>query len=322
MNCFVIMPFAPEFDDVYGVIKASVESVVQPLGGECLRLDEIQAAGRITERLLHRLHASTFCVADLTGLRPNVMWEVGFAMALGHPTIILTQDANSLPFDLKDMRTVVYDRTRLTLTLAHPLKQSTAHTVALLPTGKRATPQAAAAARDDAYATLVADVAALKGMLTDAMRAWKTDSPPVGLAPSDPAPLVGGWIDERTGSRFYSRVVGGNLVTPYAYGKASALTGFFYDWRGVGEHWFGRFKWLNDEAAGLAFVRQESPDKLVGAWWESEATVPVSAPPPKHVGVSTVWARLADERLPAWAQQAFDDVERRGLAAVLDAAGN
>ena len=39
MNCFVIMPFAEDFDDVYGVIKQAVESATAN-NGRCFRLDE------------------------------------------------------------------------------------------------------------------------------------------------------------------------------------------------------------------------------------------------------------------------------------------
>jgi nucleoside 2-deoxyribosyltransferase len=85
MNCFVIMPFSGDFDDVYSSIKLGVEGALSTSGGRCFRLDESRPAGRITERLLGELQSAAFCVADLTGNKANVMWEVGYAMALAKP---------------------------------------------------------------------------------------------------------------------------------------------------------------------------------------------------------------------------------------------
>ena len=38
------------------------------------------------------------------------MWEMGYAMALGKPLIVVTQNSQDVPFDLKDMQSLQYDR--------------------------------------------------------------------------------------------------------------------------------------------------------------------------------------------------------------------
>ena len=43
-------------------------------------------------------------VADLTGLNANVMYEVGVAHALRKPTLVVTQEIDELPFDLRTSR--------------------------------------------------------------------------------------------------------------------------------------------------------------------------------------------------------------------------
>jgi nucleoside 2-deoxyribosyltransferase len=86
MNCFVIMPFASEFDDVYDAVKTAIEDAVEE-PGSCARVDESRPAGRITDRLIRELRSASFCVADITHEKPNVMWELGYAMALHKPTI-------------------------------------------------------------------------------------------------------------------------------------------------------------------------------------------------------------------------------------------
>ncbi len=42
-------------------------------------------------------------------------------MALKKPLLLITQDVSTLPFDLKDFRTIPYDRNELTATLREPL---------------------------------------------------------------------------------------------------------------------------------------------------------------------------------------------------------
>jgi len=95
------MPFVRDFDDVYATIKRTIESVLSGSQGKCFRLDETRPAGRITDRLFRELQAADLCVADLTGYKPNVMWEVGYAMALEKPVIIVTQRLAELPFICK-----------------------------------------------------------------------------------------------------------------------------------------------------------------------------------------------------------------------------
>ncbi len=124
MKCFVIMPFATEFDDVYQTIRTAVETSVPGEQILCHRLDEIKGAGRITDDLLRELQESVICVADLTGNKPNVMWEVGYAMALKKPMLFVTQDIEAIPFDIKDMRTISYIRQSLAKTLQKPLTEA------------------------------------------------------------------------------------------------------------------------------------------------------------------------------------------------------
>lgn len=124
MKAFVIMPFDHNFDDVYASIQASVTTAVPGESITCQRLDEIRGAGRISDDLVEQLRRATICLADLTGNNPNVMWEVGYAIALGKPLLLITQDLRQIPFDIKDLRAIEYDRTSLTKTLRGPLAEA------------------------------------------------------------------------------------------------------------------------------------------------------------------------------------------------------
>jgi hypothetical protein len=104
----VIIPFEPEFDPVYAVIKKAAEEAVPGTAIQCESLKETKAAGRITHDIEDGIRKSAFCIADVTGNKPNVMWETGFAMALGKPTILIGQNVKALPFDIHDYRVHEY----------------------------------------------------------------------------------------------------------------------------------------------------------------------------------------------------------------------
>lgn len=105
-RAFVLMPFAPHFDQVYrGGIKPALES----LGWICQRADEVHRAREILDLIWEGIHVADLVVADLTGQNPNVFYEVGYAQALGRSTVLLTQDMNDVPFDLRSHQVVHYD---------------------------------------------------------------------------------------------------------------------------------------------------------------------------------------------------------------------
>lgn len=49
-------------------------------------------------------------LVELTGRNANVLYELGLAHALGKPFVIITNSMDDVPFDLKDLRCIVYDK--------------------------------------------------------------------------------------------------------------------------------------------------------------------------------------------------------------------
>jgi hypothetical protein len=208
INCFVIMPFDESFDDVYDTIQNTVENAIEHPSVHCFRLDESRPAGRITDRLLAELKSAFFCVADLTGNKPNVMWELGYAMALGRPVIIVTQQLVNLPFDIHDMQSHEYDRNRLKSTLVNPLHQMVRDTIAAHGAGRQPPDQVP-------IGQLLAEVAELKGMVAQAVRAWNpAPQSTASEARSQVAPvdLEGAWLSLETRSHVYAKVLGASLL--------------------------------------------------------------------------------------------------------------
>src|SRR5579885_135336 len=213
MNCFVIMPFSREFDDVYTAIKAGVEGALSGKSGRCFRLDEARPAGRITDRLLAELRTASICVADLTGSKPNVMWEVGFAMALEKPVIVITQSLKELPFDLKDMQSLEYDRSHLSGSLTKPLQRMVIDTLATDHAGR--SNSRTATAHDEVISELRSQVSELKSIVSQAVSFWSPRDPSqAGGTHVDRRGLEafeGAWVNRESGSHMYATVIDGDL---------------------------------------------------------------------------------------------------------------
>jgi hypothetical protein len=310
VNCFVIMPFDREFEDVYATIKSSVESATASASGRCFRLDESQPAGRITDRLLRELESASVCIADLTGNKPNVMWELGYAMALGRPAIIITQRLSDLPFDIRDMQSLEYDRKRLSSTLGIPLRKVVIDTISAHRRESSVTDSEQAL-----VGQLLSEVAELKGMVAQAVRAW---NPAPQLQTNETRQLLvgleGAWYNRETGSNVYAKIVNDELIAPYCFASDDHLTGVYFGWRKTGEYWFARYAWLNKRLSGFSFLKEESVDLLSGAWWEDDYDQPATPNlPPDKKGVLATWDRIPAKQFPDWANTFFADVEQHGL---------
>ena len=103
-DVFALMPFSSEFDAVW----AAIHEVSAELGLRCIRADSITLPGRITHQIVEAIRAASVIVADVTGNNPNVMFELGFADALGKPIVVLNQNVAEAPFDLRDWRQIQY----------------------------------------------------------------------------------------------------------------------------------------------------------------------------------------------------------------------
>jgi len=104
---FIIMPIRnadPENEDIHHVIKRSCEQ----FGILAERVDEIQYAGQISEKIQGCIELSEFVIADLTHERPNVYYEIGYADAHNKPLILIAKHGTKVHFDLQGMNIKYY----------------------------------------------------------------------------------------------------------------------------------------------------------------------------------------------------------------------
>lgn len=109
-RCFIIMPFDEVFDPIY-------EDVIVPAlsayGLLPLRTDREVVAGNLVETIRDGLRHCYFAIADITGDRPNVMYELGMAHAHQKPVILLRRVRTAMtnaaaPFDLRTESVLSY----------------------------------------------------------------------------------------------------------------------------------------------------------------------------------------------------------------------
>lgn len=101
----VLMPFDTAFDDIY---QLGIKETCKTAGAYAERVDEQKYDGSVLQRIYNQVAKADLIVADMSDRNPNVYYEVGYAHALGKRVILLTKNADDIPFDLKDQPHIVY----------------------------------------------------------------------------------------------------------------------------------------------------------------------------------------------------------------------
>ncbi len=100
----VMMPFASEFDEVYKTLQETSEKLIL----RCLRADDVWQHDVVIQDVVSLIHRSRIVICDCTGRNPNVFYEVGIAHMLGKDVILIAQNSNDIPFDLRHLRFLTY----------------------------------------------------------------------------------------------------------------------------------------------------------------------------------------------------------------------
>jgi hypothetical protein len=101
---FVLMPFAPGYDELYQWI----EEAVKARNLKCIRADKDIFNGGIMDRIKENILQAGILISDLTEKNLNVYYELGLVHGASKKVIMLTQNIDSIPFDLKHLRMVIY----------------------------------------------------------------------------------------------------------------------------------------------------------------------------------------------------------------------
>ncbi|MBN1186513.1 MAG: toll/interleukin-1 receptor domain-containing protein [Bacteroidales bacterium] len=106
--CFIVMPFGKDdLNIVYeDFVKPSIDNECKLI---CERGDDVFGSNIIMEDIGRSIERARIIVADLTGRNPNVFYEVGIAHTLNKPVLLLAQDIEDVPFDLRHRRALLYE---------------------------------------------------------------------------------------------------------------------------------------------------------------------------------------------------------------------
>jgi hypothetical protein len=106
-TCFVISPFGEPFDTYFS-------HIVKPALEECslyaIRGDSLYRPTTIVDDIWQGIREAKLLVAELTDRNPNVFYELGLAHAISKPVILISKSIEDVPFDLRSIRVIVYDK--------------------------------------------------------------------------------------------------------------------------------------------------------------------------------------------------------------------
>lgn len=101
---FVIMPFEDDFFSLFEELKNEFSKEY-----EFINAGDLENQQNILQNIVEGINMADVVIADLTGLNPNVFYELGLAHAMDKKVIIITQNISELPFDIKSYKANEYN---------------------------------------------------------------------------------------------------------------------------------------------------------------------------------------------------------------------
>lgn len=109
--CFVITPIGDDNTPIRRHIDGIIDQAIIPAISEKFQVKVAHREyeiGSINDKVIQSIYNSDLVIANLTGLNPNVMFEIAIRYSFGKPAIVIAEKGTKLPFDIVDENTIFY----------------------------------------------------------------------------------------------------------------------------------------------------------------------------------------------------------------------
>lgn len=106
-TCFVLIPFKEPFETYY---RAIIRPAIGNANLDVKRGDSLFTPTPIMGDIWKMIQDAKVLVAELTEKNANVFYELGLAHAIGKPVVLITETMDDVPFDLRPLRVILYDK--------------------------------------------------------------------------------------------------------------------------------------------------------------------------------------------------------------------
>lgn len=100
-----VLPLGNGYQSIYENV---IQKWVREMGGTLIKIAPEFSKADIREQSLAQIVGATLLIADITARNPHVLYLLGYADALGKKSILLAQQGEDFPFDLRSRPIIIY----------------------------------------------------------------------------------------------------------------------------------------------------------------------------------------------------------------------